>query len=122
MPMSSEQFQEIIGSLRSDPLFGRRAAPRVGFRLRIRIIPCVEAGPVKQYDAWLRDVSTGGMCFVGPVELAPGTFLVTQFARDEASPLTILYEVVRCQPRSKELFEVGARMDRVLSDEEIKGE
>jgi hypothetical protein len=120
MPLSSEQFQEIIGSLRSDALFGRRATPRVGMRLQIRITPCVETPPVRQYDAWLRDMSMSGICFVGPVDLPLGSYVVSQFARECATPLSILYEVVRCHKRAENLFEIGARIERVLTDQELK--
>jgi PilZ domain len=119
MSLTSRQFQEIIGGLRSDALFGRRSAPRVGIRLQIRVTPCEQPGPVRQYDAWLRDISMGGVCFVGPVEMSAGSFLVAQFSRDEAKPLSILYEVVRCHKRGDHLYEVGARMERVVTEQEL---
>ena len=120
MPLTTQQFQDIIGSLRSDPPFGRRTAPRVGLRVPIRITPCVDAGPVRQYDAWLRDMSMGGLCFVGPVDLDLGSFVVCEFSRDSAEPLLILYEVVRNYKRAENLFEIGARIERVLGEVELK--
>jgi c-di-GMP-binding flagellar brake protein YcgR len=119
MPLTSRQFQEIIGSLRSDALFGRRSAPRVGIRLQVRITPCEQEGPVRQYDAWLRDISMAGVCFVGPAQLEPGSFVVAQFARESAAALSILYEVVRCRKRGDQLYEVGARIERVVTEEEL---
>ena len=121
MPLTSEQFQDIIGSLKSDALFGRRASPRVGLRLQIRVTPCVESPPIQQYDAWLRDMSMSGICFVGPMDLPLGSFLVSQFARESAEPLSILYEVVRSYRRAHNLYEIGARIERVLSEAEIRG-
>ena len=120
MPLNSQQFQEIIGALRSDALFGRRTSPRVGLRIQIRITPCVQTPPVKQYDAWLRDMSMSGICFVGPVDLSLGSYVVSQFPRECANPLSILYEVVRCHKRTQNLYEIGARIERVLTDEELK--
>ena len=122
MPLTSRQFHEMIGSLRSDPLFGRRESPRVGVRLRLRITPCVDAPPVRHYDAWLRDMSSSGACLIGPVEMPVGSFFVARISRDkDAAPMYTLFGVVRCHKRGDKVYEIGARIERVLSEAEING-
>ena len=57
---------------------------------------------------------------LGPVDLDLGSFVVCEFSRDSAEPLLILYEVVRNYKRAENLFEIGARIERVLGEEELK--
>ena len=61
-----------------------------------------------------------GICFVGPEDLELGSYVVCQVSRDSAGPLLILYEVVRSHKRAENLYEIGARIERVLTDEELK--
>jgi hypothetical protein len=46
---------------------------------------------------------------------------VSQFPRELARPLAVLYKVIRCRRRGDHVFEVGARIERVLKEDEING-
>jgi hypothetical protein len=116
MRLTAQQFTEIISSLRSDEAGGRRTSPRVGMRLQVPIIPCLDdAKLVKEQVVWLKDLSVTGMCFVHGKGMPVGSFFVARFARERDEPLAVLLEVVRCKRLGPTSHEVGARIDRVIS-------
>jgi hypothetical protein len=118
MHLTSEQFHQIISTLKSDALSGRRAAPRVGLRLPVTIIPCAETN-VREKTAWLRDLSVSGMGFIHDGPLPVGGFLVVRFDRDAGQALAILVEVTRCKQVGPTSFEIGTRIERVVTREEL---
>ena len=120
MRLTAQQFTEIISSLRSDEAGGRRTSPRVGMRLQVPIIPCLDdAKLVKEQVVWLKDLSVSGMCFVHPKGLAVGSYFVARFARERDEPLAVLLEVVRCKKAGLTSYEVGAKIDRVISGDRL---
>ena len=74
MRLTAQQFTEIISSLKSDKQDRRRTSPRVGMRLQVPIIPCLDdAKQIKEQVVWLKDLSVSGMCFVHSKGLAVGS-------------------------------------------------
>ena len=118
MPLTSEQFHDIISSLKSDALAGRRAAPRVGLRLQVTLIPCTETN-VEEQTVWLRDLSVSGMGFIHNRPLQVGGFLVMRFPRDAGEAIALLVEVTRCRQVGPMSFEIGTRIERVVTREEL---
>jgi hypothetical protein len=118
MQLTSEQFHQIISTLKSDPLSGRRGAPRVGLRLMITIIPCNEA-EVTEQRAWLRDLSVSGMGFIHDRPLQVGAFLVVRFDRNTDEAIAVLVEVTRSKQVGPTSFEIGTRIERVVTREEL---
>jgi hypothetical protein len=119
MQLTSEQFHEIISSLKSDALSGRRAAPRVGLRLQVTIIPCTQTNVVEQ-TVWLRDLSVSGMGFIHNRSLPVGGFLVTRFQRDQGDAIAVLVEVTRCKQVGPMSFEIGTRIERDVTRDELQ--
>jgi hypothetical protein len=119
MKLSAEQFVQIVETLRSDPPFGRRVAPRVGLRLRATLIPCIADEPVTRDLVWVRDLSTTGIGFVHKRGLPHGAFVIVQFQGDGAAQVSVLYKVQRSRQVGSETFEIGAAMDHVLTAEEL---
>ena len=120
MRLTAQQFTEIISSLKSDDVGGRRTSPRVGMRLQVPIIPCLDdAKLVKEQVVWLKDLSVTGMCFVHGKGLAVGSFFVARFARERDEPLAVLLEVVRCKRLGPTSYEVGSKIDRVISGDTL---
>jgi hypothetical protein len=99
MQLTAEQFNGIIASLRSDPLAGRRGAPRVGLRLR--------------------DLSVTGMGFVHSRPFPEGSHLVTRFHQADNESIAILVEVTRCKEVAPKTYEIGTRIDRLITREEL---
>jgi hypothetical protein len=120
MRLSAEQFTDIISSLKSDTAGGRRNSPRVGMRLQVPIIPCLDnAAQVKEQVVWLKDLSVTGMCFVHGTGMPVGSFFVARFAREKDEPLAVLLEVVRCKKLGANSYEVGSKIDRVISGDSL---
>jgi hypothetical protein len=120
MRLSAEQFTDIISSLKSDTAGGRRNSPRVGMRLQVPIIPCLDnAAHVKEQVVWLKDLSVTGMCFVHGTGMPVGSFFVARFAREKDEPLAVLLEVVRCKKLGANSYEVGSKIDRVISGDSL---
>jgi hypothetical protein len=118
MQLTSDQFHEIISSLRSDALAGRRGAPRVGLRLQVSIIPCTQTH-AQEETVWLRDLSVTGMGFVHSRHLPVGSFLVIKFQRDGSDSIAILVEVTRSKQVGASSFEIGTRIERLVTRDEI---
>jgi hypothetical protein len=119
MNLTSRQFLHIIDTLRSDPLRGRRNAARVGLRFRVAMLPCVESGPVTRHDVWVRDISVEGIGFVHAEPLPLDSFVVVQFAAEGDGGLSVLYRVTRSHRVGPKSVEIGAKIDHVLSPEEL---
>lgn len=120
MQLTAEQFNGIISSLRSDALAGRRGAPRVGLRLQVTVIPCAEQDVVEQ-TVWLRDLSISGMGFVHSQPFAEGSYLVARFHQDAGDSIAVLVEVTRCKQVAATSYEIGTRIDRMVTRDELRG-
>jgi hypothetical protein len=119
MQLSATQFLRILETLRSDPLQGRRRTPRVGLRVKATMVPCVESGPVAKHEVWVRDLSVEGVGFVHSVPLPPDSFVILQFASKNDPGLSVLYQVTRSHQLAAMSVEIGAKIDHVLSAEEL---
>ena len=119
MKLTSSQFLRILETLRSDPLQGRRKTPRVGLRCKAMMVPCVESGPVERHEVWVRDLSVEGIGFLFNDTLPLGSFVVFQFSPEGDSSLSVLCQVTRAHRVAAKSVEIGARIDHVLSPEEL---
>ena len=121
MRLTAQQFTEILASLKSDEAGGRRTSPRVGMRLQVPIIPCLDDPKlIKEQVVWLKDLSVSGMCFVHSTGMPIGSFFVARFAREKEEPLAVVLEVVRCKKLGPTSYEVGSKIDRVISGERLE--
>jgi hypothetical protein len=118
MQLTAEQFNGIISSLRSDPLAGRRGAPRVGLRLQVTVIPCSEKNVVEE-NVWLRDLSVSGMGFVHSHPYPEGSHLVARFHQAGDQCIAILVEVTRCKQVAPTTYEIGTKIERLITREEL---
>ena len=118
--LTAEVFKDVISALRSDEsstrLLDKRSSPRVGLRTKLSIVTGptgpFEAAPV---DVWLRDLSSGGIGIVHNQELEPGEVFVAHLPRRQGPPLRVLYEVAHCKRLAKDLYSIGAKLNRILS-------
>jgi hypothetical protein len=120
MQLTADQFQEIINSLRSDSLGGRRTAPRVGLRIQMTVIPCADNNII-EHTVWLRDISVSGMCFIHTRPFPLGGYLVAKFHRHNAESIAVLVEVMRSKKLGATSYEIGTRIDRMITREELGG-
>jgi hypothetical protein len=59
------------------------------------------------------------MCFVHGTGMPVGSFFVARFAREKDEPLAVLLEVVRCKKLGANSYEVGSKIDRVISGDSL---
>jgi hypothetical protein len=119
MKLTSSQFLRIIETLRSDPLHGRRKMPRVGLRCKATMVPCVENGPVERHEVWVRDISVEGIGFIYHDTLPLQSFVVFQFSAKDDTGLSVLCQIIRSHRVASKSVEIGAKIDHVLSPEEL---
>lgn len=119
MKLSASQFLRIIDTLKSDPQLGRRRNPRVGLRAKVNMVPCVEKGPVQRFEVWVRDLSVEGVGFVHCDELDAGSFVVLHFPAKDDTGISVLCQVMRSHRIGPKSVDIGARIDHVLTPEEL---
>jgi hypothetical protein len=119
MQLTSSQFLRIIETLKSDPLQGRRTTPRVGLRFKATMVPCVESAEVPRHEVWVKDLSVQGIGLVHTEELPLGSLIIVQFAADHDSGISVLYKVTRSHRVGVKSVEIGAKIDHVLTPEEL---
>jgi hypothetical protein len=116
MVLTTAQLEEILSGLKSDkPKLGaeRRRQPRLDVRGRIRVVPnqaTPGGGPTDQFEAWVRDVSRGGIGLLCPRLLCAGDRFTARFARPGGDEITMEYVVSRCTKLPTGEFSVGARL------------
>lgn len=118
--LTADVFRDVISALRSDEsstrILDKRSSPRVGLRTKLAIV----TGPTGPFEpppveVWLRDLSAGGMGIVHGRELEPGSTFVAHLPRRQGPPLRVLYEVAHCKRLAKDLYSIGAKLNRILS-------
>ena len=118
MRLTAEQYEQIVTSLRSDSTRTRhhekRHSPRVGLRMQVTVIPCVTGQPAKQYEMWVRDLSTNGIGLIGSEPARVGSYFLAVFKRATNETLTVLYRVVNCRQQTDRQYSIGAKLDRVI--------
>ena len=120
MVISSNTFQAIVESLRSEDRTGdsrdRRTASRVGMRGRAMIMPCASgalATRSREADVAVRDLSNGGIGILHTAVMRPGEqFLLLLDDGGGAAGRTVLCSVVRCEPVSRQFYAIGAAFVR----------
>ena len=119
MELRAEQYEQIIAQLPSEFVdrrrsTERRAAPRVGLRAQIQLIPCRAGAPAKVLPAWLRDISHDGIGLILTQALEPGILIVLSLPGSRSRTLELLFHVVRCAPLGNGQFTVGASFRRLV--------
>jgi hypothetical protein len=120
MELRAEQYEQIVSDLRSKFVDRRRsnerrAAPRVGLRAQIRLIPCRGGVPAKIQSAWIRDISHDAVGLILREALVPGTTIVLSLPGSRSQTLDLLFDIVRCTPLSNGQFSIGARFQRLVT-------
>ena len=94
----------------------RRRTPRIKKETDVFILPCL-GGVVRQsVKVHLMDVSARGIGFTHDKQIAKGSQFIFQTRRPDGTPMTLLYETVRCDSRSEGGFSIGAELVCVLND------
>jgi hypothetical protein len=117
--LTAEVFKDVVSALRSDDnstrVLDKRSSPRVGLRTKLAIVTgntsAFEAPPV---EVWLRDLSAGGIGIVYSREMERGTPFVAHLPRRQGPALRVLYEVAHCKRLAKDLYSIGAKLNRIL--------
>lgn len=121
MQLSAEQFEQIVTSLRNNAgtslrLHERRGSARAGLRARVTMVPCSDSP--RPRPVWLRDLAADGISFVCAEPLVANSFVVVSMPRADGSLLNLLYVVVRCTRAGAGQHLIGARLERVVSQEQ----
>ena len=121
MKLTAEQFEQILASLKSDSSRPRqqdkRSSPRVGIRMQVTIVPCVQGQPATPHLVWVRDVSAHGMGLIHNEPLPIGSYFLALFQRKGGERLTVLYKVASCSRLSTQQTLIGAQIDRVITSD-----
>jgi hypothetical protein len=121
MKLTAEQFEQILASLKSDSSRPRqqdkRSSPRVGIRMQVTIVPCLQGVPVTPHLVWVRDVSAHGMGLIHHEPLPIGSYFLALFQRKGGERLTVLYKVASCSRLSTQQTLIGGQIDRVITSE-----
>jgi len=98
-----------MAMLRSDTndLNQKRRTPRVGVGTRAQIL--VHAARQVTH-AFVRDLSTGGICVTLEKQIAVGGHFSLLLTKDDGKYTHLLYEVRRCDPAEDGFFDIGARL------------
>ena len=112
--ISSEAFESIIRSLRSEPNTGRgsdkRKHPRVGVSGRVTIIPCSPNSNRTAMVAMVRDLSTAGIGLAHSHRLVAGEQIIVRFAATHFEPAkSILCTVTHSHVVGERLTTTGAK-------------
>jgi len=98
------------------PQHERRRAPRIKRETDVFILPCL-GGVVRQsIKVHLMDVSARGIGIIHDKPMEKGDQFIFQTRKSDGTPLTVLYETVRCQPNAKGGHTIGAELVCVLND------
>jgi len=103
-----------------EPQEDRRRTPRVKKLGEVCILPCL-GGVVRQSTrVQLTDVSARGMGFTFEKPMEKGAQFIFQTRKPDGTPMTLLYEVVRCDKNPTRGFNMGAELVCVLNDGQQK--
>jgi PilZ domain len=116
MGLSADQFRVILDHLKCDDqgrgAFEKRRAPRVGLRSRLIIYP---NGKLSEPETvWLRDLSAKGAGIVHSRPLEQGLDFLVQFPVHGSEMLSVYYSVRHCKDVAKNLFFIGAGLERIV--------
>ena len=124
MKLSAEQFELILGSLKSFSAPAghndKRRSPRVGLRMSATLIPCTTGGPVRQHSVGVRDLSAEGIGLTHNQPVPAGSYFIVAFRRSANDVLSVLYRVAHCQRMSDRAYAIGGILERVISADDIK--
>lgn len=94
----------------------RRRAPRIRKETDVFILPCL-GGVVRQsIKVHLMDVSARGIGLTHEKSMDKGDQFIFQTRKPDGTPMTLLYETVRCDKTPKGTYNIGAELVCVLND------
>jgi hypothetical protein len=114
--LSGDQFRQIVEGLKSDVPnragIEKRSAPRVGMRTKLQIY--CNGDERDATAAWLRDLSATGMGIVLSHALARDAEFLVKFPLNGPNALSVFYTVRHCKELGKNLYFIGAKLDRIV--------
>jgi hypothetical protein len=128
MMLSAQMFRQIVDALKSDAARDKdkRTAPRVGLRAQVTIVSVSgerrrsRSGVFNPIRVRCRNLSASGIGLLHSSEIRSGAeFVVRLDASRLETPVHISCVVVHCNKLSSDLFSIGARIIRVLSEDEV---
>ena len=94
----------------------RRRAPRIKKESDVFILPCL-GGVVRQsVKVHLVDVSARGIGISHDKPMEKGDQFIFQTRKPDGTPMTLLYETVRCDRKGEGSFSIGAELVCLLND------
>ena len=114
MVLSPTELEELLSGLKSDkPTTAdeRRSQPRVAVRGKIRIKPTPSpTADGTPFEAWVKDLSRGGIGFLAREPLVAGQRFAATFRRPGGQLATMEYVARRCTKTTAGWFFIGARL------------
>lgn len=109
-----------LDAFENNELQEKRRAPRVRKDNAILIIPCNNGILQAPLSVRLRDVSSRGVGIQSEKKIEKGGQFIIQLPQKNSKPVSILYNVVRCN-LDREGFTVGAQMECILNPDQVSG-
>jgi hypothetical protein len=125
MNLPDELFQRITESITivghdAPQSSGERRAPRVKLQTHVAVFPW--SSPIDALSVRVRDISIGGIGILHARRMALDEQFVASLpcGGDHADEhVLLLYTVVYWEPLAEDLFAIGARFERIVSEEEL---
>jgi hypothetical protein len=95
----------------------RRAMGRIPMQKVVAIIPYRAGIAGEAVNVWIRDISAGGIGLIHSHRMEPNEEFVIRLPRVDGSELPVVCAVAHCAALGPELFTIGARFVRTLSEE-----
>lgn len=123
MLLNYEQFANVLSSLVSDGRRSqeRRRNPRVGGRMRIELLEFNRDGAKAPEEAWLRDVSLGGLGISLLRPIKPLARIGLLLNRPHQMPVIVLYAVTHVRRGPGQSLAVGCRALEGAELQEARG-
>jgi hypothetical protein len=110
----AEQHGQIVDAIRQDRRPENRRAPRVEYRVRAEIHPCIEGVLTPPMPVQLEDFSHRGISFHVKVTMNRGEQFVFNLPRTDTDSTSVLCTVAYCRKSSENDFRVGAEFTCIL--------
>jgi hypothetical protein len=116
MKLSVELFRETVDQLRGGSTIRRserRAAPRIGLRCRIELLPIVSGVIGKPIEVTTRDISRTGIGLLSGQQMNPGDHFLIRVPHEKGKekPLALYCTVRSCHEISKLMYAIGCSFE-----------
>lgn len=95
----------------------RRAMGRIPMQKVMAIIPYRTGMTGEAVNVWIRDISAGGMGLIHSHRMEPNEEFVIRLPRVDGSEMPLVCAVAHCTALGPELFTIGARFVRTLTED-----